>query len=387
MIILKKTLLPFLALILSFLFIHYEQALAQSQMKPDYYDIPIDKEWNFIFNEELDKTYYKINVTDKYGNFLPHRQFVRKQSIVLQPIDFYTQQLPHTIEFLEDITNKSGDRISIPPIHFVTEHHDYTDVLQSDGDFHWYFNANIPGSFFYMNGLKNGELVAGLTKTPDYDFGLPGKIGNTKSEIRNLHKNDTRVEAIPRRFHVVVLPNRERIDTYLHNGKYVHYFYDRHKNDTVRLVLWTKKEVEEAKLSYFVPTSKQYQEDAKTIIFHLVNAERAMQEQYTPYFSYKTNLDQVAQAHSEDMVRRNFFSHTNPDHLEPIDRLHAAQIFPSYAGENIASRSMDAFHLHESLMDSYDHRMTILDPGFTKVGFGLAFDKFNAPYLTQVFTD
>jgi hypothetical protein len=44
----------------------------------------------------------------------------------------------------------------------------------------------------------------------------------------------------------------------------------------------------------------------------------------------------VAQAHSEDMVDRDVFSHTNPDRASPFDRLTEAGIAYSGAGENIA---------------------------------------------------
>src|SRR5687768_17733429 len=45
----------------------------------------------------------------------------------------------------------------------------------------------------------------------------------------------------------------------------------------------------------------------------------------------------VAQKHSDDMVRRGFFDHKNPDGLTPFQRLNAAGLKFTRAAENIAA--------------------------------------------------
>jgi uncharacterized protein YkwD len=79
----------------------------------------------------------------------------------------------------------------------------------------------------------------------------------------------------------------------------------------------------------------------------------------------------VAQAHSQDMVDRSFFSHTNPDGETPWDRLAAAGVTYTYAGENIAYGYPTAASVFQAWMNSSGHRANIENPNFTHHGVGL----------------
>lgn len=80
----------------------------------------------------------------------------------------------------------------------------------------------------------------------------------------------------------------------------------------------------------------------------------------------------VAQAHSDDMVARGFFSHTNPDGESPFDRLHAAGIAYSAAGENIAYGYPTAASVLAAWLGSDGHRANIENASYTHHGVGLA---------------
>ena len=54
-------------------------------------------------------------------------------------------------------------------------------------------------------------------------------------------------------------------------------------------------------------------------VFDLVNQIRA--ENGLEPFVYNVTLAETARAHSQDMIDRNFFSHTNPDGEDPFDRM------------------------------------------------------------------
>lgn len=105
-------------------------------------------------------------------------------------------------------------------------------------------------------------------------------------------------------------------------------------------------------------------------------------------------LDDAAQGHAEDMLRRDYFNHVSPDGTEPFDRfLDAGGSRWSVSGENIATCTgcavspdiarVDAFH--EGWMDSPGHRKNILTEGFDSFGFGVA-SKNDTVYAVQTFS-
>jgi uncharacterized protein YkwD len=80
----------------------------------------------------------------------------------------------------------------------------------------------------------------------------------------------------------------------------------------------------------------------------------------------------VAQAHAEDMVRRDFFSHTNPDGQTPFDRLRAAGVTYMAAAENIAYGYSTGAGVLEGWLGSTGHRANIENCAYTHHGVGKA---------------
>lgn len=80
----------------------------------------------------------------------------------------------------------------------------------------------------------------------------------------------------------------------------------------------------------------------------------------------------VAQAHSADMIARDFFAHTNPDGDSPFDRLTAAGIDYGMAAENIAYGYPDAASVLQAWLDSPGHRANIENCSLSQHGVGLA---------------
>ena len=103
-------------------------------------------------------------------------------------------------------------------------------------------------------------------------------------------------------------------------------------------------------------------------VLDLVNAERA--KNGLSKLSWSDELASVARAHSNDMLNRNFFSHTNPDGQSPFDRMRAAGIKYSSAGENIAAGQKTPQEVVKAWMNSEGHRANILNASFTKLGVG-----------------
>jgi uncharacterized protein YkwD len=119
-----------------------------------------------------------------------------------------------------------------------------------------------------------------------------------------------------------------------------------------------------------------------------INAERAAGS--CGALTMDEGLRTVARAHSQDMIDRSFFDHTNPDGDNVGGRLTEAGISYAMAGENIAWNMGYADPVAiavDGWMNSPGHRANILRAEFTHTGIGIAVTTDNVYYFTQVFTD
>ena len=117
-------------------------------------------------------------------------------------------------------------------------------------------------------------------------------------------------------------------------------------------------------------------------VFDLVNQIR--EENGLEPFVYNETLAETARAHSQDMIDRNFFSHTNPDGEDPFDRMRDNGLSFSMAAENIAAGQRTPEEVVESWMNSEGHRANILG-GCEELGVGLALGGSYGYYWTQCF--
>ncbi len=79
----------------------------------------------------------------------------------------------------------------------------------------------------------------------------------------------------------------------------------------------------------------------------------------------------VARAHSQDMIDRDFFAHDNPDGKSPFQRLQDAEIGYSRAAENIAFGYPTAEAVLQAWLNSSGHRRNIENCSLTQHGVGL----------------
>ena len=108
---------------------------------------------------------------------------------------------------------------------------------------------------------------------------------------------------------------------------------------------------------------------AVTTFVELMNAHRSSIG--CPVLSWNPQVADVARAHSEDMVARDFFSHTNPDGDSPFDRLRDAGVSYSAAAENIAYGYPTAEAVLSGWLGSPGHRANIENCALTEHGVGL----------------
>ncbi|UUP18208.1 hypothetical protein NTH_02688 [Nitratireductor thuwali] len=109
----------------------------------------------------------------------------------------------------------------------------------------------------------------------------------------------------------------------------------------------------------------------------LVNAERAREG--LPGLRLAEPLNAAAQAHAEDMARRDYYAHRSHDGQDVADRYRAAggglwEIIAENISSCIACRtaSEQIVEFHAGWLRSPGHRRNILDPRVRSFGFGIA---------------
>jgi len=121
---------------------------------------------------------------------------------------------------------------------------------------------------------------------------------------------------------------------------------------------------------------------AERQLLDLVNEERA--QRGIGVLISDDRLVVIARSHSEEMFKLKYFSHESPVSGSPFDRLKAAGITYSRAGENLAyAQSISV--AHRALMDSPGHRENILRPEFTRIGIGVINAGAYGRMVTQLF--
>jgi len=110
----------------------------------------------------------------------------------------------------------------------------------------------------------------------------------------------------------------------------------------------------------------------------LMNAHRVSRG--LPALVWDDRLASIAEAHSRDMLRHHYFSHTWSDGRLTWSRLNARRIAYSRAGENIAMGQETGRAVLDSWLHSPGHRKNIENRSFTRHGVAKV-----GPYWTHVF--
>lgn len=123
-------------------------------------------------------------------------------------------------------------------------------------------------------------------------------------------------------------------------------------------------------------------EEASEVI-RLVNVERS-KNGLAP-LKANAELSKVATVKAQDMINKNYFSHTSPTYGSPFDMMKKFGINYTAAGENIAYGQKTSAEVMNGWMNSSGHRANILNSKFTEIGVGVAKDKNGTPYWVQMF--
>ncbi|MES1214226.1 MAG: CvpA family protein [Bacteroidota bacterium] len=117
-------------------------------------------------------------------------------------------------------------------------------------------------------------------------------------------------------------------------------------------------------------------------MLNMINKER--RKAGLPAFSPDPEMTNVARAHSQDMFRRGYFAHVNPEGKDPFDRMKEANVHFYAAGENLALAQTLQI-AHTNLMNSPGHRANILNSSFHRVGIGILDGGFYGLMISQEF--
>ncbi len=90
--------------------------------------------------------------------------------------------------------------------------------------------------------------------------------------------------------------------------------------------------------------------------------------------SYNAQLDAAAQAHAQDMLDNNYFSHTGLNGSSVGDRATAAGYNWRTVGENIASGYRSESSVLDAWVNSPGHQANNINPAFEDFGLGYAAD-------------
>ena len=115
-------------------------------------------------------------------------------------------------------------------------------------------------------------------------------------------------------------------------------------------------------------------------VVDLVNKERVANG--LKPLSVDWEVARVAEHKSQDMLNKNYFSHTSPTYGSPFDMLKNYGIKYRSAGENIAKGQRSAGEVVNAWMNSSGHRANILNSSYTHIGVGYV---SNGHYWTQLF--
>ena len=118
-------------------------------------------------------------------------------------------------------------------------------------------------------------------------------------------------------------------------------------------------------------------------VVELVNKQRAANG--LGLLTSNWELCRVARYKSQDMIDKNYFSHTSPTYGSPFRMMESFGIQFSAAGENIAYGQRTPQDVMNAWMNSPGHRANILSPSYNQIGVGVAKAANGTYYWTQMF--
>ncbi|WP_339197634.1 S-layer homology domain-containing protein [Solibacillus sp. FSL R5-0449] len=254
-------------------------------------------------------------------------------------------------------------------------------TYNSEYDFAWkQTGKNLD---FELEGVDNDKIVARyMTKQGKSFFAAQElQIGkNTASDVKA--KYGTKNANVRRGNVIYNTPSSNEYNFYLIDDYYVTFFYDIHKKNAIRSILYVHKDYEINKDGYYGDISNT-QKHSEQLMVELMNQARAA-EGVAP-LTHSPQWAAIARNHSKDMIDNNYFSHTGLTGTTPYDRMISGGMSKSDLstwGENISYGHYNVIYAHEGFMNSKGHRDNLLQPAYKNAIVGLEYSSKKSPYFT-----
>ena len=117
-------------------------------------------------------------------------------------------------------------------------------------------------------------------------------------------------------------------------------------------------------------------------VFNLINSKRSAAG--LALLKVDSEVQNVARAKAQDMVDKNYFSHTSPTYGSPFDMMKSFGIKYKTAGENIAGNSSNTGAVN-AWMNSEGHKANILNSSFNYTGVGVVSSSKYGKIYVQMF--
>ena len=252
----------------------------------------------------------------------------------------------------------------------------------SEYDMIWNMMSNDYENFYLVGHANDSEVGGYETRAGKLAFGIV--IGASRATVQKKYGKP--IKHITKDNKNYVQNYRDQSGnitsgTYKINDYYVTFFYDIHKNDTVRSIAWVSIETENSKPGFFrTNISSAFRDATEEMMVHLINQTRVAEGLHA--LTYTPTYNPIARKHSADMIANDYFDHLNPNGNNARNRLKEGGLTFSYYGENLAYGQYSPIHAHEALMNSEGHRQNILHADFTHVLVGVDFNAEGVPYFT-----
>lgn len=238
--------------------------------------------------------------------------------------------------------------------------------------YHDHYNGFVMVS--YVN-----DKVSGLYTNQDLvtsQKGITSKMN--KEKVRS--KLGKPIKAI-QKGNLKLIQSDPEYDVFKFDNIYTTIFYDKYKNNQIKGIMQVTATTEDKRKNQYHVGDRDYKKALEYQNFDIINAER-VQFGLTP-LSYNENVSKTARTHSQDMVRKHYFDHTNKQGLSPFDRLDHDGFNYITAGENLAYGQISSIYAHHGLMNSLGHRKNILNKDYKELGVGVDIGENLQPYWTE----
>lgn len=225
----------------------------------------------------------------------------------------------------------------------------------SEYGFYWYiYNQNYNN--YIQVGIANGRVVAIYTNSDFWDSQYGIRIGTSKESMRAILGQPLQ-HIIKQGVKYIYQHESDHVDRFLVNGYYLIAFYDEFNENRLTAIFIIDESTEKSLFAFVGNLDEEVLHGYERQLYDLTNSIRARMGKKT--LQWDELASQAARKHSVDMANRDYFAHESPEGNTPFYRMEQEGIRYRAAAENIAA-GVNAIFSHESLMNSYGHRKSIL---------------------------